>query len=179
MRDSLWLVGYRASGKSTVGRRLAQRLGWSFSDTDDLIAEIAGRPVGEVFEELGEAAFRRAEVRALEELRERAGDWVIATGGGVVESEENRRLLRRERVVFLDAPAEVLQDRLRRAGQGAGGRPPLTDQGVLAEVPVILARRVPWYREVATRVVDAELEVDGIVADLVDWLSTERARRKN
>lgn len=152
--NRLTLVGYRACGKSTVGRLAAARLGWPFVDADSVVEAAIGMPIRRYFAEQGETAFRDAEQAALERLL--AGDacLVLATGGGAVLREANRRLLsgRGGVVAYLHAPAEVLQARLRHS---AGGRPSLTGAGVADEVPALLAQRDPLYREVAPRLVDA------------------------
>ncbi|QIA26276.1 3-dehydroquinate synthase [Thermaerobacter sp. PB12/4term] len=125
----LVLVGMMGAGKTTVGRALAARLGWAFLDLDDLVEQAAGRTVGALFAQEGEAGFRRREEQALAWALalERV---VIATGGGVVLSEANRAKLAAEPwVVWLEAPPEELARRL--AGQEAAGRPLLA--GAAAE----------------------------------------------
>src|SRR5882762_10156669 len=91
----IFLTGLSGSGKSTVGRHVATVLHWKFIDTDDLLAERAGMPVGQALAEFGEDRFRRLESEA---LRDAAGEEqvVISTGGGVVIREANRQLLREQ-----------------------------------------------------------------------------------
>ncbi len=150
----LSLVGYRACGKSTIGRLVAQRLGWPFVDADHIVEEAIGMPIRTFFAAHGEAAFRDAESDALDRIL--AGDrcLVLATGGGAVLRETNRSLLtaRGGTVAYLHAPAEALQARLRHS---AGGRPSLTGVPVADEVPALLAARDPLYRAVAAHLVDA------------------------
>ena len=150
----LTLVGYRASGKSTVGRLAAARLGWPFVDADAAVEQDLGQPIRSYFATHGEAAFRAAESAALQRILSGSGCLVLATGGGAVLSESNRALLadRGGLVAYLHAPVEVLQARLRH---NAGGRPSLTGGAVADEVPAILAARDPLYRSVAQAVVDA------------------------
>jgi shikimate kinase len=147
------LVGYRGTGKSTVGRLVADRLGWAFEDADEALERRVGRPIASVFDEQGEPAFRDLEAETLRELTTRPR-LVIATGGGVILREENRRaLLDFGFVAWLWAPPETIVDRLRA---DPGGRPSLTAAGLLDEVAEVLGRREPLYREVATSVVDTE-----------------------
>lgn len=132
----LVLVGMMGAGKTTVGRALAARLGWAFLDLDDLVEQAAGRTVGALFAQEGEAGFRRREEQALAWALalERV---VIATGGGVVLSEANRAKLAAEPwVVWLEAPPEELARRL--AGPEAAGRPLLAGSvaGAAAEEAV-------------------------------------------
>jgi shikimate kinase len=148
------LVGYRASGKSTVGPLLAKRLGWPFVDADRDLERRLGQDIAGFFAAHGEAAFREREAEALAELLAGDGHLVLATGGGAVLREANRAMLRRRGglVAYLHAPVEVLQARLRAH---AGGRPSLSGKAVWEEAPAILAVREPLYREVAGIVLDA------------------------
>lgn len=154
MPHRLTLVGYRACGKSTVGRLAAARLGWPFVDADSAVEADLGMPIRQFFAERGEQAFRDAEQAALARILAGGRCLVLATGGGAVLREANRALLaaRGGTVAYLHAPAEALQARLRHA---AGGRPSLTGAAVADEVPALLAQRDPLYRAVAAHVVDA------------------------
>ncbi len=110
------------AGKTSVGQALAARLGWRFVDLDRRIEQQEGRAIAEIFREFGEAAFRRAETRALQQLLSeipQLGGAVAALGGGAFAQQENADLLRRFGcpIIFLDAPVEEL--RARCAGEGA------------------------------------------------------------
>ncbi len=147
----LALVGYRGTGKSTVGRLVAERLGLPFVDADRELESRLGRSIASIFAEQGEAAFRDEEARLLRELTQRPG-LVLATGGGVILREANRQALRRFGfVAWLKADPETLTARL---GGDPGGRPALTPLGLLEEVAALLKSRLPFYREVA----DVEIE---------------------
>jgi shikimate kinase len=108
------LVGLMGVGKSTVGRRLARRLGLSFIDTDDEIEDAAGYPAAEVFERYGEQDFRDGERRLVARLIE--GDVrIIATGGGAFVDSRTRQLLNERAItVWLDAPVDILAERTSR-----------------------------------------------------------------
>jgi 3-dehydroquinate dehydratase/shikimate dehydrogenase len=146
------LVGLRGAGKTTVGERLAERLGRRFLDSDALVSEGAGRTPAEVIREDGVEAFRTAEAQAVAEALSSAAS-VVALGGGAVEDGATRRLLRAtSTVVWLDAPDEAL---LARAGD-VSTRPPLTTGTPEEEVAELRARREPWFRDLAAfRVVTA------------------------
>jgi shikimate kinase len=149
MPDNIILVGYRGTGKTTVGRLLADRLGWPFADVDDRVEAVAGRSVADIFAAEGEAGFRAREAAAIADLAARTG-CVIATGGGAVLREANRQLLRaRGFVVWLTAPPAVLWARLRADPATAARRPNLTAAGGEDEVKALVAAREPIYREVA------------------------------
>ncbi len=111
-RGSLFIVGFMGCGKTTVGRRVAQRLGLRFADTDACVEAAEGRSVERIFQESGEGWFREAEWRALQ-AEVRADRAVVATGGGLFLGIAQRRLMRESGVtVWLDAPLSVVRDRL-------------------------------------------------------------------
>lgn len=137
------------SGKSTVGRRLATRLGREFIDADKEIESRCGVPVATIFEVEGEEGFRRREAALIDELTQRAGI-VLATGGGAVLAEDNRRHLReRGYVVYLSASVAELWNRLRADRV----RPLLRTPNPRQRVTELVAQRDPLYRECAHLVV--------------------------
>jgi shikimate kinase len=149
----IFLIGYRATGKTTVAQLLAEKLGWAWIDADEALEKRHGKSIRTIFAEEGEEAFRDKEAALLEELC-RLRRHVIATGGGVVVREANRRrLCEAGHVVWLTAPAAVLWQRLRLDPSSADRRPALTVGG-LAEIETLLGRRHPWYAACAERVVE-------------------------
>ncbi len=151
MAERILLVGMMGSGKSTVGRLLAERLGWDYVDSDDQVCRNTGRSVREIFESDGEAAFRVEEKRALREALAGNSPAVVAVAGGAVLDEENRALLAGAgTVVWLDAPAEVLAARV-RAGQD---HRPLLGDDPAAALRGLEQQRRPLYREIAQVVVE-------------------------
>jgi len=149
----IFLIGPRGSGKTTVARLLAERLGWAWVDADDVLEARHGKSVRAIFAEEGEAGFRDREAAVLAELCRRERH-VLATGGGVVLREANRELLRRSaRVVWLTADAETLWGRLRADASTAERRPALAGGG-LEEVVEVLRAREPLYRACADLTVE-------------------------
>jgi shikimate kinase len=166
------LVGPRAAGKSTVGRLLAQRLGFRFADGDELLAAAAGRPAGEHLAAVGEPAFRRLEAQVTIAALAAADAAVVALGGGAVTIDAVRKALRRPGlfVAFVHATPAVLAARLRA---DAGRRPPLTAMPVEREVEVLLALRLPLYTEVAhARFDSAVTSPDELAAAIAGALPT-------
>ena len=109
------LIGFAATGKTSAGRRLAERLGREFVDTDQRVEEMAGKPIPEIIAEDGSEAFKELERQALEEACARQGV-VIAAGGGAIMLEENRDLMvETSHVVCLEAKPRTIYERLRRA----------------------------------------------------------------
>jgi shikimate kinase len=163
----LILVGYRGTGKTTVGGLLAARLGWEFADADDLIEATAGKSVAAIFADEGEVGFRDREAAALRDLcrRERL---VLATGGGAVLRPANRELLRGAGfVAWLTASPETIWTRLRGDPATAARRPNLTPAGGIDEVRSLIAAREPLYRELAHFAVDTDAPSPEEVADAI------------
>src|SRR5277367_5776227 len=149
----LFLIGYRGTGKTTVARLTAARLGWNWCDADEVLEEQAGRTIREIFASEGEAGFREREAAVLQSLCQRDRH-IIATGGGVILRPENRERLRSAgRVVWLTADAQTLWQRLQQDATTVERRPPLTVGG-LAEIEELLRRRELLYRACADEVVD-------------------------
>ncbi len=165
---NLVLTGFMGTGKTTVGREAAQRLGRAFVDMDDVIAARAGKPIPRIFAEDGEPAFRALEAAVCAELSAQDG-LVIATGGGALVNPANRVTMQRGGVVVcLDArPDEIL----RRVG-GNADRPLLNVPDPAARVAELLAARreayaaIPWHVETSGRSVDA------VVAEVVALAET-------
>lgn len=160
------LTGFMGAGKSTVGRLLAERLGWAFVDVDEAIVAKAGMPVAEVFAKYGEFVFRRMETSAIAHaLGEREA--VIALGGGAPEVLANRLLLEQTpqtTVVFLDAPLTTLLDRC-NAQEGGPVRPNLS----VAEER--FRYRQPLYRRVARlRVETGNAAAEDTARDILERL---------
>lgn len=167
----VFLIGPRGSGKTTVGRLLAARLGWSFVDADVELEARAGRSIADIFATRGEPAFRQQESELLRELIARDRH-VIACGGGVVLSGENRTLLRSSgHCVWLTGGTSTLIDRLAADPTTATRRPALTDLSGPAEVARLLREREPLYRATAHSVVatDGRSPDEVVSAILSQW----------
>jgi shikimate kinase/3-dehydroquinate synthase len=141
----IFLTGFSGSGKSAVAAFVAATLGWRALDTDDIIEERSGRSIPDIFARDGEARFRELEIEALRETA-RQVDVVVATGGGIVQSAVNRRLMADGGfVVCLEGQPEVLWRRLRDAGGSATERPLLSGPDPLGRIRALKARRQPSY----------------------------------
>ncbi len=166
-RRGLALVGYRGTGKTTVGRMLAERLGWAFADADHEIEARAGRSIATIFVEDGEAAFRDREERVIADLTART-NLVLATGGGAVLREANRSALRSFGfVAWLTGDPETLARRIGRDKTRLAARPALTPAGTLAEIGDVLAARSAHYRAVSDLEVETARRTCREVADAV------------
>ena len=161
------LVGFMGSGKSTVGRLLARRLGWQLIDLDREIEARDGRRIPDIFSSCGETYFRELESRLLDEAlagKTSGRPCVISCGGGVILDERNRKRLSETTTIFLEEDPGVLYRRTRGADRplGAGSR---------REFERRYASRLPYYREVAGLVVDcARRSPARIAGEVASWL---------
>jgi len=154
------LVGFMGTGKTTVGKILAERLGMRFVDMDDVIVEREGKPVSRIFAEDGEPHFRRAERRLAEELSSQSG-WVVGAGGGIVLNRDN--ILDFERsghVVCLWAGPETILARV----SDDTSRPLLAEGDKLRKIGELLEKRRPLYEAIPLRV-DTTGKTPAAVAD--------------
>jgi shikimate kinase len=155
----LFLVGARGTGKTTVARLLAGRLGWQWCDADTLFESRHGSIRG-IFDTEGERAFREKESEILRDVAT-LSQHVVATGGGVILREENRAILRQGWVVWLTAEVDTICARLRADATTGDRRPALTATGSAVspeEVAAILQARTPLYRACA----DLTVRTDGL-----------------
>jgi shikimate kinase len=173
------LIGFMGAGKSSVGRALAEEMGWTFEDLDERIERREQRKVPEIFRELGEAEFRRAEHEALKELLQgvRAGaERVIALGGGAFVQKRNAELVETREVptVFLDADVNELWRRCRLQAEQEGIERPLL--GSLEGFRELYERRRPHYLKASLRQETGGKNVEGIVAEVVQALGLDGRR---
>jgi shikimate kinase len=173
LNSHLYLVGYRGSGKSSVGVMLAERLHRPFLDTDGWIENYSGRSIPEIFEQDGEQSFRDLETFALHQLPG-SPPMVVSLGGGAVLRDANREILQRTgKIVWLRADPAVLAARI-AADQARGARrPSLTGLDPVQEVEQVLSARESIYRDVA----DWELETSSqppseLARAIADWYAS-------
>jgi 3-dehydroquinate synthase len=175
----IFLTGFSGSGKSAVAELVAAALGWRALDTDDIIEERSGRSIPDIFARDGEARFRELEAEALREAAGQA-DVVVATGGGIVQSAANRRLMADGGfVVCLEGRPEVLWQRLRDAGGSATERPLLSGPDPLGRIRALKARRQPFYALADYTIHTDSLDLPQVAEEVVQaWrrLSARAAR---
>lgn len=162
----LVLVGMMGAGKTTVGRRLASRLGRQFIDSDEEIERAAQMSIPEIFEQRGEAEFRAGEMRVIARLLKEK-DIVLATGGGAFVNPETRALVKAEAVsIWLKADIEVLFERVSRRSN----RPLLKTADPKATLEKLIADRYPLYAEADVTVMSRDVPQDNVASDVVNAL---------
>lgn len=163
--DKIYLVGFMASGKSTVGRHLAARLRWRFEDVDHLIEVREKKTVAEIFAKHGEAYFRAAE-RDILALLQPMRHVVIATGGGTFADPDNRAAINMDGAsVWIDVPLTELVARIPLDGR----RPLAADRGALER---LFAARVDSYRLAHVRVQAARSSASAVADRILEALHT-------
>lgn len=163
---TLWLVGMMGSGKTASGKLAASRLGVPFGDTDEIVAERMGCSVAQLWGTLGEATFRDMEKLALSKMAGIEG--IVATGGGVVLDEDNRRIMSESQmVVWLEASPTVLEMRL----DSTVDRPGLvsSELGSVEFLTELLDQRLPLYAEVAShRILTDSIDAGAVATEIED-----------
>ena len=175
---SVFLIGYRGSGKTTVGQHVARKLAWEFADADSIVTGSVDLTIREIFEIHGEDYFRTLETAAVKDLC-KWDDAVIALGGGAVMRPENRDLIAQSGfpVIYLHADAQTLHDRIHNDPQTQANRPSLTKLGGnVQEVREVLDQRLPIYRKLATHEIDVtNLSVKQAADLIVEWLQSKKS----
>jgi shikimate kinase len=176
-RHRIFLVGFMGAGKSTVGRILAQRLGWAFYDLDMIIEAREQTTVANIFAKSGEPKFRELEMVALAGLLEnelRNTNAVVGLGGGAFAQPENRKLLQLHgaRTVLLNAPIEELR---RRCHESGSQRPLAVDA---ARFEQLFESRRDAYRLADFHVETGGKTVEDVVAEIERWISSTEIDRK-
>lgn len=163
--DKVYLVGFMGAGKSSAARALGKRLDWKVEDIDARIERAERRDIPAIFRDSGEPYFRARERETLIDLLPERGA-VIASGGGTFADASNRELMLRDGgVVWLDAPFEVILQRVPRDGR----RPLATDRLGMEQ---LYNQRLAAYRQAHLRVDAGRGSVEELVEQIVEWLDT-------
>lgn len=163
------LTGYRATGKTTIGKALAKRLKREFIDSDDVIEKRTGKKIKDIFQEHGWKYFRRIEKKVVKDLS-KLDNKIIAVGGGTFMYKDNLILKNNAFVFLLIAPIEVISERMK----SDINRPPLSDaQSAIEEIKEVWNRRKERYYAVCDMVINTgDGDVNRAVAEIVNKLSS-------
>ncbi|EMH4919070.1 shikimate kinase AroL [Serratia marcescens] len=174
MTQTLFMIGARGAGKTTVGSALALALGYQFVDTDLFMQQAAQMSVAEMVEREGWLGFRRRETIALQTLTKPST--IVATGGGAILAEENRQFMRQHgTVIYLRAPVSVLAQRLEEYPEDAQ-RPTLTGRPIAEEMLEVLAAREALYQDAAHYVIDGAADPQRVVEQILAVLPRETVK---
>ncbi len=163
------LIGFRCTGKTSVGQALARKLEREFIDADDFLQAHESKSIACIFEIGGERLFRQLEREVIHELSAR-DDLVLAVGGGAVLNQKNVRDLKRNGIlVLLECDPETIYERMTTDHNTANQRPPLTDEKDLrTEIEALLEKRKPYYLKAADLVVDTRsLSVEQAAEEII------------
>ena len=163
----VFLIGPMGTGKSTTGRNLSEKLDYDFYDTDKLIEKSEGRKIKDIFEQEGEDYFRQTESKALSETKT-LQNAVIATGGGIVEREENRLFLEQEeKVIFLDSSPERQHERTKDSKK----RPLLNDGDGLEILKKLYEKRINFYEAISKKKISMDkLNTEEILEKIINFI---------
>ena len=162
------LIGFRGTGKSTVGRLLANRLERDFIDSDKHIENTTGKTIKNIFEEDGEEGFRKIEAGTIAELS-KEDNKIISAGGGAVLREENVNNLKNNGfLVLLEATQEIIHSRIVQDEKTTQQRPSLTDKNPLDEIKHLIAEREPAYKSAADFTINTSyVSCEDIVSEII------------
>lgn len=162
----IFLIGARGSGKTTVGKRLAEALNFDFCDLDDSLCQRESCTIAEIVENSGWAHFRKLESEILAEAAQKSNT-VLATGGGVILAPANRKFLRDAgTVIWLQTSPEQLAARLSDS-LNAAQRPSLTGADPIDEIRAVLAEREPLYQEACHHIVNGDEQPHSVCAAIL------------
>lgn len=156
---NIYLTGFMATGKTTVGEILSSRLGREFVEMDAVIEKAQGCKITDIFKNQGEARFRQLESELLLKLSKRDG-LIISCGGGLICNEQNLQILKKGLIFCLESSAEAIYERTK----GYENRPLLNVEKPLEEIRALLRKREPFYRQ-ADYMIKSEQETPAQVAD--------------
>lgn len=163
----IYLIGSRGSGKTTFGKRLAEYLAYDFIDLDHRLTGKLGVSIEQIVEKEGWEGFRRREGACLKQTLENIPpNAVIATGGGIVLDEENRRILRKSgRVFWINTPPDIIFERLRKIPD-PGQRPAFTNLSLKEEILKVCGERSPLYADCAHHILDGSKQVQVLCREI-------------
>ncbi len=171
---NLFLIGYSCSGKTTVGKSIAMTIDWSFVDSDLLVIKKNGNSIKDIIDTAGWDAFRRMERSTLRQICTKDRQ-VVATGGGVVLDADNIKAMKASgTVVWLEASAATIQERMRQDKNTENFRPALTDKGRMEEIEDMLLKRNPYYESAS----DFSIHTDDVPFDEITQNIIQKIRNK-
>ena len=167
---NLIITGFSGTGKSVVGKESAQRLGWTFIDTDDEIVKLAGKPIAEIFQQYGENKFRELERDAIRKACQQGQTFIAIGGGAIVDPQNYELLVQNGLIVCLEArPATIYQRLFHEVAYGSETevRPLLSDEDSLERIEQLKASRQPYYANVDWTVHTDNLSISQVAEEVI------------
>ena len=170
---NLYLIGYRGSGKSSVGKIISSKLGWPLFDTDQMIVQMAKKSIAEIFATDGEESFRDLESKVIA-VAASDQQLVVSLGGGAVIAMANRDAIKTSgKSAWLRLKPDTAWARIDADSKNKKNRPALTDLDGLEEVKTMMERRTPLYDECADFTIDVDkLSLEEIADRVISWWKT-------
>jgi|LSQX01.3.fsa_nt_gb shikimate kinase len=164
--ENIILIGFMGSGKSSVGKRLAEKLGYNFRDTDEMIVATEGLEIQEIFRKYGEVLFRNLETTLLVSITDTLEKTVLSTGGGIPTIDRNINLLRvMGQLIYLQASKNTIIERL----AGDTTRPLLMGENPKERIEKLLNERRPIYERAADVIINTDRKtIDDIVNEIIE-----------
>jgi len=171
MKTNIALIGFMGTGKSAIGKALAEKLGWRFVEVDQLVEEMAGKTIPEIFQQDGEIGFREMEIEATRRVAQ-GTEQVISCGGGIVLNRINTdRLKKTSRMVYLIASPRTI---LRRTSRDSTERPLLDVPDPAQRIRELLKSRRPFYEQTADIIIDtSKLSSEAVADQIIDRLKED------
>lgn len=164
----IFLIGYRCTGKTTIGKILAHRLNFEFIDTDCLIEQNLGLTIIEIIEKQGWGKFRQIEKKTLLNTK-KIQNTIIATGGGIIIDHDNQQFIKKNGLcVWLDADIKTIMTRLNADHKTKTLRPALTDKDLFEETNEIVKKRNPLYKKTAHIKIDTSFNTPEEIVNIID-----------
>jgi len=164
----IFLIGYRCTGKTTIGKILADRLDFDFIDTDRIIEQETESTILQIVEKHGWGKFRQLEKQTLFNTKNNR-KIVIATGGGIIIDHENQDFIKKSGfVVWLDADIKIIMSRLNTDHKTGESRPSLTHKDLLKETDELLSLRSPLYEKTAHLKIDTSSRTPEEIVNIID-----------
>ena len=174
---NIYLIGYRCTGKSSVGKSLAKKFGWQFLDADIELVKEHGMTISEIVATQGWESFRKKEKNVIKRLSS-LDEHVIATGGGAILDEENVRNMKKSGVsIWLRATPETVKNRILKDEITEDSRPSLTSKGLIEEIEETLIYRNPFYEKAMDFYVDTDnIDIENVCLAVQKKLSKTGSR---
>ena len=175
---NIYLIGYRCTGKSSVGKLLASKMGMQFTDADTELVNRAKKTISEIVETSGWDEFRRIEKNIIRELSA-LEKHVVATGGGaVIDSENVKHMKKTGIVVWLKATPLTIKERIEKDKGTKYFRPALSVKGTIGEIDEILSARKRFYEEAMDFYIDTDyLDISDVCHDIMNLIETVKEKR--